>query len=232
MVDDHYRDAFFLQLAYDIPQFVHLAGGQRRGRFVQDQQLCVVDDGAADRHHLFICHTQALKLHIRVDVRTDLLHGKPRRFVYLFPIHKFYFIFQFPIERDVLRHRQVRKHGKILVNHLDAAVDRVHGLHLFHFFSIDPDRAFIGIVYAGDRLDQRRFSTAVFTSQAVNFPFSDLQVDSLQSVDAAEGFFDAFQFQKDFISHSTGPPFFLYSLSMQTPMRGVCRRMGVSDASA
>ncbi len=48
------------------------------------------------RHHSFICHTQALKLHIRVDVRTDLLHGKPRRFVYLFQFTNFILFFQFP----------------------------------------------------------------------------------------------------------------------------------------
>ena len=100
------------------------------------------------------------------------------------------------------------ENGKVLINHLDAAVDGVHGLHFLYLFSIDPDGTLIGVMNTGDRLDQRGFSAAVLAGQAVDLAFSDLQVYSFECVYAAERFLDAFQFQKDLQSSAACPPFF------------------------
>ena len=121
------------------------------------------------------------------------------------PADALHAILQFPVQRNIFRHGQVRKNSKVLIDHLDTAVNGIQWFHIFHFFAVNPYTAFVRYMNAGNRLDERRLATTVLARQTVNLTFADLKIDSLKSMYATKGFFNSYQFQEYFICHSFTP---------------------------
>ncbi len=76
MRDVHQRHAARLEPLDLLEQQVHLASGQHRGGFVEDQHAAIADQIARDLDHLLMPDAQRAHQRIGVDrVEPDLRHG-------------------------------------------------------------------------------------------------------------------------------------------------------------
>ena len=65
-------------------------------------------------------------------------------------------------------------------------------------FAADVERAAVGLVGAGDDLDERGFARAVLAEQRVDFARLQLERHALQRADGAEGFADVGELEEGF----------------------------------
>jgi len=188
------RDALGLELQDYFKQRLDFLFGERRGGFIHNDQLRVEHERAADGDHLLLRDgegaDQGVEVHVEIDPR-DGLFGD---LAHPFPVDKLPLRGEFGVERQIFHHGEVREHGKVLVDDLDAALDRLDGGDLRQVFAVELDIAGVHRIHAGDDLDEGGFAAAVFAGQAVNFAGHDLQGDILESMDAGEGFVDIDRF--------------------------------------
>ena len=76
--------------------------------------------------------------------------------------------------------RSGNKRG-LLVNAGDAEFVRRGGREVAHALAVDFNGAAVGLVRAGDDLDERGFARAVFAEQRVNFPRPQIKRHALQA---------------------------------------------------
>ena len=60
------------------------------------------------------------------------------------------------------------------------------GVNLLDHFAVDFDRSGVGLMGAGDDLDQRRFACAIFAEQRVDFAGVRVERHSFQRADGVE----------------------------------------------
>jgi hypothetical protein len=65
-----------------------------------------------------------------------------------------------------------------------------------HRLAADFDRSGIGLVRAGNDLNERGFPRAIFADQAVNLPGAKIERHAFERVNAGERFGDARQLEK------------------------------------
>ena len=102
----------------------------------------------------------------------------------------------------VFHDAQVRKHGKVLIDHLYAVPYGVDGPEPAHGLALDADAARVRLVDPGDDLDQRGLAAAVLSGKAVHLAVVERQVNVLEGLDAAEGLADALQ-RKEGVCHGS-----------------------------
>jgi hypothetical protein len=84
-------------------------------------------------------------------------------------------------EADVLGRRQLADQAEVLVDEAQAATPRVGGRADFERLAVDQDDAArVGVVEAGEALDQRRLAGPVLTDQGMDLGAADLEADVLQ----------------------------------------------------
>ena len=69
-------------------------------------------------------------------------------------------------QEDVGVHVEVLRQGQVLVEGLDAQLQRVHGASHLHFLALEEDLAVVGVVDPRDHLDQRGLAGPVVPQQA------------------------------------------------------------------
>ena len=94
-------------------------------------------------------------------------------------------------EGDVLRHREVGKNGRLLINRRDAKRARRVRIEIAHLSAADGQRPRVGAFGAGHDLDQGRLASAVFAHQRVHLARLQVERDLLQRANARERFADA-----------------------------------------
>ena len=103
---------------------------------------------------------------------------------------------RFEPQADVLRDRQIGKQGGLLVNAGDAKFVRRGRGKFFDALTVDLNGAAIGLVRAGDDLDERGLARAVLAEERVNFPCPQIKRHPLQSPHRAEVFGDGLELEQ------------------------------------
>ena len=91
---------------------------------------------------------------------------------------------------DVSRHRQVGKGEHLLIDHADAALERLARTAEVETLVVPVNRAGVGLDDAGENLQQRRLAGAVLAHERVRFAFAHGEADAAQGPDGAERFAD------------------------------------------
>ena len=99
-------------------------------------------------------------------------------------------------QHDVFVYLHVRNQTQLLVNHADAARERLAYAFMLTGLAHEGYLALVGFINAGDNFDNRTFPCAVFTNQPVNLSIADLQVHMIQRLYAGKCFGHVFDLQK------------------------------------
>ena len=106
-------------------------------------------------------------------------------------MHQFVAFHQLHAQRNVFGNRKIGEYGKILIDYLDALLNGNDRGQLRKQRAIEGDAAGIRRINAGNDLDERRFSAAVFPHQAQNLAGIDFQINIVQHAMAGERFIDS-----------------------------------------
>ena len=118
-------DPLLLQLLNDAEQRGNFFFCQRRRRFVHNNQLCVLNDGAANRDDLFIRHRERLRFDVQIDLYVEVVQRFLRFFSNRTPVDELFLLDPERIHGNIIRNRQVWKDREILIDHLNPQVHRL-----------------------------------------------------------------------------------------------------------
>ena len=94
-------------------------------------------------------------------------------------------------EEDVLRHRQVRRQQRLLMDHGDPDRGRIGGSFQPHLATLPEHPAGVALVHPGDDLHQRGLAGAILTQKKMRFAGLDRQVSVRQCLHSAESLLDS-----------------------------------------
>ena len=164
-------------------QDLGLLRGQHAGGFVHDQQLRLAQQAAHDFHPLAFARRQGFDASRRVQRQAiggaDLADaarqiGAARR-----RIHP---------QRDVFRHGQRVEQAEMLEHHANARRPRRMRVRRRMGGALQPHPPLVRADQPVDRLDQSRFSGAIFAQKRVDFPRSDAKRHVVVRTHARIGF--------------------------------------------
>ena len=101
----------------------------------------------------------------RVDIGTDTAQQFASVVVELGPVDQAEATTWGMAEKDVFGNRQLIEQHGFLMDRRDTGMGGGHGRREMGFFAINPDRATIRLIDAGEDLDERRLTRAVLTDQ-------------------------------------------------------------------
>ena len=180
-------------------ELFHLVGRERRSRFIHDQDAYLERNRFGDLNGLLRGQGQPPRraAHIQLDVELGedrfglAIHGAPMHNPAAVAV----------ADKDIFGHIEVGKDHRLLV-------DRGNPVHLGIYRMLDRDRlaveqdgALIGLVDARHNLDQRRFASAIFAQQRVNFTPVKGQRNILQRLGHIKALGDALHFQNWLAHH-------------------------------
>ena len=189
--DEDERGALVAQGPHDLEEVLDLGGVERRGGLVQDEQLRVEEERAADLQQLLLAllevgderggvdvHAQALEEVARLGDHGPLVEREERAGLLL-------------AEEDVLVGEKVVEEVELLVDEGDARLldrlDRGSG----EVGAVEGDGAGVGRVRAGQDVHEGGLARAVLAEKGVDLPARDVEVHAPQDGDAAERLVDA-----------------------------------------
>ena len=171
-----------------------LAGGQRGGRLVHDDEPGLALQRLRHLHHLLARHAQLLHRRARVDHDAQALQPLARLAVLRAAVDEAQPPRLAP-QRDVLGHREVRDQVQLLVDDADAAPVRIARAGDLHQLAVQPDLARVPGLGAAQDLHERRLAGAVLAQQDVHLARAHLQVHPVQRDHAGEALADALHLQ-------------------------------------
>ena len=176
-------------------QPLDLAGLQRRGRLVENQQPAALAQRLGDGDELAFGKTQAVDADVGIGRKVELrqraprlLRASPRGRPAACRAHETH---RRIVERQVFRNRERGNEAQLLRNGGDARVDRIVRIAEMTRLAIDRDLAGVRPVHAAEDADQRRFSGAVLADQRVDFARHHVEIDVVQRARRAEVLADA-----------------------------------------
>ncbi len=197
MAHQHDRDAGRAQLLDDAEQHLDFRTAQRGSRLVENQHARAERHPACDRHHLLLAEPERADLVGRIDVEPvaldDLAGARP----HLAAVDPRAEAARLVTEEDVLGHAAFGNQVDFLVDRADARALRGTRAVERHGHAVDADLARIGLVKAGEDLDQRRLAGAVLAHQPVHLARAQRQRHAVQRAHDAERLADAVRFEHD-----------------------------------
>ncbi len=184
-VDD--PDAVGTEPLHHAEEALLLLPGERSGRFVHDDDPGTGTEGTGDLHQLLLRHRERSDLRIGIDLGSDTAQQLLGGFSPGAPSD--------PAERpeslepdpDVFRHREVGEQRRLLIDAGDTEAMGFSGREGRDPVAADLDGAFIGLMSAGDDLDQCRFAGAVLAQQRMHLSGPQVERNAFERPDGPEG---------------------------------------------
>ena len=195
MTDEDDADAALGQLAHDAEQDLDLVTVEARGRLVQDQHAGGEIDGARDRGDVLYGHRIIAERRGDIDIEAELGEQRFGAAAHLAFAHDAE-AHRLAVEKQVLRHRQVRQQVDLLVDGGNAGLHCGLGRARRDLFAAQADDTGIAREHAGDDLDQRRFAGAVLAEQRMDLAGAKREVDLLQRAHRTEALADPAHLQQ------------------------------------
>ena len=141
-------------------------------------------------------HAEAARLAFGIDLRAD----RPQQFLRLRaprpPVDAPRQSARLVHQRDILRHREIRKNRRLLINGRDAQRARTVRAVVFDHAAIQSHHAFIRLHGPRQHANQRAFPRPVFAHQRMHFARAQIERDLPQRAHAAIAFSDSVSFQQ------------------------------------
>ena len=168
------------QVPDHLEQHLDLAGAQRRGRLVHDQDPGVGGQGASDLDDLLLSDPQVLDKRARSDRLLQPLHQLPGDLALGGVVDGAGSLPQLPTEEDVVAHTQVRRQVELLVDDRDTEIHR-----LVRRVELDPLSVQLQVAvrrggHPGHDLHQGRLAGAVLSEQHRHLAPAYIEVDTLE----------------------------------------------------
>ena len=192
VADEDDRDAVVAQLSEQLEEGGRLVLGDRRGRFVEQQDLGLAGQRLGDLDDLHLRDRQAAHFGARVDAGVEQIEIAAR-----LPLDGAIVDEAVPgrqaLEQDVFPDAEARDEISLLMNRRDALAQRIARRAEWNRPAVQENAAGIGADEAGDDLDQRRFAGAVFAHQGMDFARLQVERNAVERLDAGKGFADGFE---------------------------------------
>ena len=176
--------AALLQCVEEMEEMLRLLRRQRGRRLVENEHLRVMTHRPHDLDHLPLRGAERLDERERIDVEVERLQrlrrGDVDRAIDSEPL--------FPPKFEILRHCHRRHQTRFLINHGDAAAQRLLRRLELDLFALDEIFARSQRDRARDRLAKRRFAGAVLAEQGVDLACAQFKIDALDGVQTAIDF--------------------------------------------
>ena len=153
----------------DLKQVRSFCLGDRRRRFVHDDQIRAVGKSFGDFHHLSTGHAQILQLRSRVDRDLQLLQQCVCIVNHLLvtdPAGRC--VGGLPSQEDVLGDGHLRNEAEFLMNHRDSRLQRCTHRREIHGGSLEVNRSCIALMHADQDFHQRRLTRSILAHQRVH----------------------------------------------------------------
>ncbi|MNI50686.1 hypothetical protein D3C73_1053670 [compost metagenome] len=170
-------------------QAFHFAVAQCGRRLIHDDQLRIEGQRAGNFHHLLLCHAQASHCGGWRHVQLQIIQNHLRFLIHRLFINNQIAFARFTSEEHILGDGHIRQQVKFLIDSDNALVLPLNGgiIHRQRF-TVEPDITASLRLRARQRLQQGRFSCAVFTQQRVNLTCPNGQLRAAQRPDAGKTF--------------------------------------------
>ena len=120
------RHLFFFQFPDNSEEYFRLLQGQGSGRFIHNDEFCILRYGFQNFHYLLICNSQPAYLRFYIDIYSHLPAELFRLQIHL-PDRTHAHFRNFPTVKNVFRHRQIRHKTELLIDHGNAEFHRQRG---------------------------------------------------------------------------------------------------------
>jgi hypothetical protein len=180
----------------DLEDLLRLLRREDRRRLVEDEDPGLAVERLEDFHALLPADRQRLDLDVRVDLEPEALaqlDDPPPR---LLPVEEDRVGHRLLAEEDVVGDRQDRHEHEVLVDHADAALDRVGRAGDLRHGAVEQDFALVGRRQPVEDVHQGRLAGAVLAEQGVDLAGPDLEVDPVVGHDTRVAFRDAAHLQR------------------------------------
>ena len=189
MRDEDHRDAPVPRLQDVLEHDTGLLDAEGRGRLVEDQHAGTEVDRTRDRDRLPLAAGERADRLVRVADRDahlpqlaadDLLRRRPVQ-----PLERAEALPRLGAEEEVPPDRHQRHHREILVHGRDPLRARVARRLEDDFVPVDAQPAFVGLMGAGEDLDEARLAGAVVAEDARHFAGVHVRRDVVQRDDVS-----------------------------------------------
>ena len=191
MAHEQHRHAAGPQAPHDREQPLDLVRGEGRGRLVEDQHAGLDRQRLRDLDQLLIGHRQATDRRAGVEMDVELLEQRLGRASRGAPVEDPEPPRRSVADEDVLGDRQVREEARLLVDDRDTERPGVGGPVDLRRLAIQKDRPAVGLVDAGQDLDQRALAGAVLADQGVDLAGQEGERDVVERLGRREALRDA-----------------------------------------
>ena len=181
------------EVAHDAEEVLGLAGGEHRGRLVQDQDAGLAHQRLDDLDPLLDADGEFLDHRVRVDVEAELLGQVPHLGPGPPPVEQAEAAGGLLAQGHVLGHGEHRDEHEVLVHHADPGGDGVFGGADRDRLAVHPDLALVGLSQPVQDVHQGRFAGPVLAQQGADLAGLDRQVNVIVGHQAAETLGDAGQ---------------------------------------
>ncbi len=194
-------DAAALEVPAGFHQLLYLFFAQGGGRLVHNNHFRINEDRLGDLNHLLHAHAESACRLGRVYVLTEGSHDLFGLFVHCIVIKQAARPLDPLVDKDIVGDAQQLLNVQLLVHTGDTGCRRFVRVFESLLLAVDINLALVGLMYAGQHLDQRGLARAVLTNQAQDFARLDREVHLVERENAGEAFHRVFQFNYIF-THS------------------------------
>lgn len=186
VADVEHRDPACAQVLDDPEEGLDLARLQRGGGFVHDDDLGVDRDGAGEGDHLLGADAQGVQGPLRVDAYAETVEQFGGLTVHTTEVDQAETVLRLTPEEDVARHAHQRDEVHLLVDRGDTGLLRLERPGEGDLLPGQPQLALVGLVDAGQHLDQGGLAGSVLPHQCVGLPGAQGEGDVVEGDDARE----------------------------------------------
>ena len=175
----------------DLEDLLGLLRRQHGGRLVEDEDPRVAVERLEDLDPLLPADRQRADLGVRVDLEAEPLAELDDPAVGLVAVEEDRVGHRLVAEEDVLGDGQDRDEHEVLVDHADAAGDRVGGPAIVDRLAVEQDLALVGRGQPVEDVHQGRLAGAVLAEERVDLARPHVEVDRVVGDDARVALGDA-----------------------------------------
>ena len=177
MADEDDAGAVLAQPSQDAEDLTGLLWRQDRGRLVEDEDPRSAVDRLQDLDALLLSERQLVDARAGIDAEAQPLRELADASLRRPHVEDAADAADLLPEHDILRHAEDRHEHEVLVDHPDAARDRVRRSLYRDRRAIDTDLALVRRDEAVEDVHQGRLAGAVLTEERVDLAFAELEID-------------------------------------------------------
>ena len=177
VADEQDAVTFRGETAQDLEDLLGLLRRQDRGRLVEDQDPRIAIERLEDLDPLLPAHGQGADLGVGIDLEAEALAELTDPAARFLAVEEDRIGHRLVAEEDVLGDGEDRDQHEVLVDHVDAAGDRVRRPGDVDLFAVEQDLALVRTRESIEDVHEGRLACAVLAEQGMDLARFDVEVD-------------------------------------------------------